>query len=1433
MQKTNTRKIGFVFKFLAVFLLLLFFIDSQNLSAEEIIRLEQKQHNPQFKNPGPGSMKPVKLIKNPNQPDKLKIQLKSRTFTPPEDIAITIQSHIRTSPHERVHVFLQFHNTPDNQQKGILKNAKINLLNYIPYNSWLASVPRGIMPAQFKNSNVRWIGRILAEDKIFPPLLSGEIAPWAINQDGSVNLEVSIFKDVSLEQAKITLMELGAQIKHESISAHQLTVTIFPDKLQDIAQEDIVRWIIDERPAKKALNDGSRLNVGADIVQNAPYNLSGLDVDSGIWDGGDVDSTHDDFGSRVIIVDSAGVDTHATHVAGTLGGDGTLSSSKGGAAFQWKGMAPEVDIVSYLWDNNIGDHLGAITTYGIELSQNSWGYNLIGPPAYPQYYGYYGFDAPEYDDIVTGLYGKRISVVFAAGNDRDNVAGDYDTIGPPSTGKNMLCVGAIHSDDNSMTIFSGWGPMDDGRIKPDLVAPGDEVGGDGGIKSTFPADNYGVYYGTSMAAPCVSGCVSLIIQDYRNLSSGQDPLPSTIKGLLIHGAQDLGSTGPDYSFGYGGIQIKDSIDKLRTQSIVEDDVSHNITDTYSLYVPEGTMAVKITLVWDDPAATEGAAFALINDLDLIVTDPNNVRYYPWTLDPANPAAPAVQTQEDHTNNVEQVTVSSSITPGNWTIEIYGYNIPSAPQKYSLVFTPNYENNLIGKIYQDAGYSQEEKFFDSTDPVYIEAYVVSDGSPLTGADVTADLKLSNGSTVTTLSLLDQGNGYYRASWDSSGQAPDVYLADINVAGPILNTQKHFHLYPQTGVSAYRLDYNNDGNDDYVLENKHLIAVYDGKTPPDNSLLYLYQKDASNSFNFTGILDNDTNGRAEITTDNLSGINFHSFSFIEGENSSSGVVTLKSELTKAIPGGQSCMLDDDDLGTNNSAKGCRISADFSPITQGTLEFWARCRSQIDKDSFDIMLKNSSGLAGLDIYFLSGSIGYYNGVQNTIMAYNPDQWYHFKIIFDCITDKMSVYIDDMTNPKTVNVNFWNALANISKIDMDTGLWISGSPNQDHFDALCYVDDLDIYSGPTHYFTEDFEDDTAGSNPGSPWNVVEDSINTNVEIINTVYHEQTTTTSFDISIDMRTEEADYLVYKLTGFDLNIDDISTIFSPISGCLGVSSEDDRYHIGNGTDALTNTLTPNNWTNFETLGEQEKYVAIYDNSLTADSVDNLLISWVYFPNPLTTSLQDVGCWYEAGAEALRIRYDTTSALPTNEAEYILAFTQGSYSVIEQWMSEVAGGNYPVPNFMTAPFVLNVSVNPNAWPVGIVAFNEITQSTEESAITVTNSGSVNETFTLNITFSAPTWLPDVTAGSETYVLRGLFCGSSDSPTASLFKNDDIILSGVPVVADENKFGDPSLSKNGTNIIPGDTVDLWFQFQAPISTSDTSEQAIIVTVGAEQAL
>lgn len=605
-----------------------------------------------------------------------------------------------------VRVLVQFEQVPDLAAREGLAAAGFTLLAYIPEAAYFASVRRDADLAAFVLHGGRWLGRIEPEDKLSETLRHGQPGVWARQPDGSIRIRARIFADAVLADVVQSALASGWRRAVAMPATGQFDAEGDPDSIRQLAGLAAIQWIEEIPPPAAMFNDGLRANLQIPAVEAPPYELTGSNVVVGIWDAGWVDTDHPDFAGRLYTGESSGPTPHhfhSTHVAGTLAGDGSASASRGGQPRQWRGVAPGATLVSYDVPNGslMDEHRDALQRFGAVLSQNSWGVTVDMFFGNCHLLGDYTGDAPNYDQLVTGLVGAPYHVVFAVGNARGRsgatgcpAPGGYRTVGVPATAKDVITVGAINSDDSSATVFSGWGPTDDGRLKPEVVAPGDEVGGDGGITSTQPGANYGVLVGTSMAAPAVSGVAALLIEDYRNHFYGRTPLPSTVKGLLIHSAQDLSdgtdwhTPGPDYASGYGRVQARAAVDQLRAGGFVIGQVAQAQTVTYWLDVPANTPSVKVTLVWDDVAAAENAARTLVNDLDLVVTDPSGQRRFPWTLDPTQPASPATRTAEDHLNVVEQVFVDAEVQPGRWQVAVVGGSLASGqPQAFTLLFTP--------------------------------------------------------------------------------------------------------------------------------------------------------------------------------------------------------------------------------------------------------------------------------------------------------------------------------------------------------------------------------------------------------------------------------------------------------------------------------------------------------------------------------------------------------------------------------------------------------------------------------------------------------------------------------------------------------------------------------------------------------------------------
>jgi len=349
-------------------------------------------------------------------------------------------------------------------------------------------------------------------------------------------------------------------------------------------------------------------------------------------------------------------------------------------------------------------------------------------------FGFYDAATQSVDNII---YNAPFYVsVWAAGNDRDDSGTGshwvqtppnsgtwvqstvvrqpdggtdrFDCIPTTSTAKNIIPVGALEVEDlggglwsPSMSTFSSWGPTDDGRIKPDVMAKGDPT------FSCISTNNsaYDIYYGTSMAAPSVTGSIQLLREHWSNLEPGTALRASAYKALVIHTADDwsAGSAdeGPDYESGWGVMDTRKAADFLtnawdapvaeRTNWFrSKDSLNSGHTRTLTFYHSADSEGFKVTIAWTDPAAPPSApslnpaTLRLINDLDLRVTSAEDITYFPWRLNPNSPDAAATK-GDNFRDNVEQV-FEEDLPAGLYTVQIThkGATLSGGKQIFSIM-----------------------------------------------------------------------------------------------------------------------------------------------------------------------------------------------------------------------------------------------------------------------------------------------------------------------------------------------------------------------------------------------------------------------------------------------------------------------------------------------------------------------------------------------------------------------------------------------------------------------------------------------------------------------------------------------------------------------------------------------------------------------------
>lgn len=460
----------------------------------------------------------------------------------------------------------------------------------------------------------------------------------------------------------------------------------------------------------------------------------------GMWEGGEPLTTHQEFnavgGSSVVRKETMSyVSDHATHVGGTMVAHGVNSLAKG--------MSFNARLDCYDWGSDdlemataasngmlISNHsYGSVSGFDYNSSDGYWYWEGGASNTEDENFGQYGYSSYAWDQVCVNA--PYYLPVKSGGNDRgdgpnpgdsyyeysggswslttsprpkDGGTDGYDCIPTYGNAKNILTVGAVGPitsgytgpSDVSMSSFSGWGPTDDGRIKPDIVGNGTGVYSSTKASST----SYGFKNGTSMSAPNVSGSLLLLQQHHENLhGSGNFMKAATLKGLVLHTALEAGSNpGPDYQFGWGLLDaekaaqvITGSYNLTGGSYIDERSLANGATDSLRL-VTNGQPA-SLTICWPDP---ENASYStslnnstpmLVHDLDLYLVDSaNGTVYETWKLDPANPGNAATKGDND-LDNVEQVDIAS-IPAGRTLYAIIDHKgaLTTLNQDYSVVAT---------------------------------------------------------------------------------------------------------------------------------------------------------------------------------------------------------------------------------------------------------------------------------------------------------------------------------------------------------------------------------------------------------------------------------------------------------------------------------------------------------------------------------------------------------------------------------------------------------------------------------------------------------------------------------------------------------------------------------------------------------------------------
>ncbi len=446
-------------------------------------------------------------------------------------------------------------------------------------------------------------------------------------------------------------------------------------------------------------------------------NITGTGMVAGVWDPGTVRETHELLVGQVANQpgQTMAIDNHMTHVSGTMVGKDLASHPSA------RGIAFGATALNYDSANDLAE-MAPFAAKGYLISNHSYG--LANDSTTPVWqFGAYDEEARNWDTV---LKNAPHYLPFVAGGNEQQSNGNmtkvgYDLITGASAAKNAMTVGAVNAD-KSMSDYSNWGPTDDGRIKPEIVARGTGIDSAQAFDKATPKAPCDNCYsgsgsdssGTSYAAPAAAAAGLLLQQYYKTLNPNY-MLSSTLKALMLGTAEDLGNPGPDHKFGWGLLNVEaasnaikhngavGSIGASRGAAIVERTTNPAADSTseesFTVYA-KGGVPLVVNMAWIDDEGVEQKATdgidptvsRLAYEFDMVVRGGSpSADVHPWKIPSlANRTANATQGTGWFDGNgdvFKQVIIGTPVADGQYTIVIRKKTgSPAAARTISFVIT---------------------------------------------------------------------------------------------------------------------------------------------------------------------------------------------------------------------------------------------------------------------------------------------------------------------------------------------------------------------------------------------------------------------------------------------------------------------------------------------------------------------------------------------------------------------------------------------------------------------------------------------------------------------------------------------------------------------------------------------------------------------------
>lgn len=580
---------------------------------------------------------------------------------------------------------LQFAQLPSVQLQAEIRSSGIDLLEYLPKNAYLAAIPVRYDRARLKDWGVSAVYALSAAQKIHKNILGGCQA-WAYREPGKVDLNVQYQKNLRREAVLAAAVQHGQVVSYLDQN-HTLVLRVSEFGLRALAAEPWVCFVNTiPAPGEKEDTKGRSLHrsnvINSDWANGRHYDGSGVTVT--IADDGFV-GPHIDFTGRLTNFATGTGQTHGDMTSGICVGAGNLDPVI-------RGMATGAYLYAVNWTSAyawITDAVQRKNDYGIVISSTS----------YSQGCNEYTTETQLGDNLLHN--NQNLQFVFSGGNNGGGNcnygagAGWGNITGGYKQGKNVIAAGNLDALE-VLDPSSSRGPSSDGRIKPDICANGrDQL-------STNENNTYQVGGGTSAASPGIAGVFAQLYQAWKEINNDSLAPAPLIKAALLNSAEDIGNAGPDFTYGWGRVNAYRAVKVLEDNTWLTSVISNGGLNTHTVNVPAGVTQLRAMVYWADPGGTPLSAPALVNDLNMQVTDPSSVNWNPWVLDPTpiatNLNTPAVR-GVDSLNNAEQVTIDNP-SAGAYTLTVSGNAVPSSSVRYYVVW--EFRTNEVTWMYPNGG-----------------------------------------------------------------------------------------------------------------------------------------------------------------------------------------------------------------------------------------------------------------------------------------------------------------------------------------------------------------------------------------------------------------------------------------------------------------------------------------------------------------------------------------------------------------------------------------------------------------------------------------------------------------------------------------------------------------------------------------------------------